>query len=313
MLAELVAGYWELAFLAYAVDVRNEAVVLAEQQEKVTREEIRAGASAPTSLNAVTYEISARREALLTAQLDFEKKSLELRRKLGLELSRRQVALRPAEPFEIGTEEWRVDEVLAASRRANRRLVALGLQRKLADVDVKAARNGMLPAIDVSLSGAIVGNGNTQDAAFAGVGAANGYEVMAGIRIDFELSGAAKAAHQAAAARRSRTEVERADLQRTLDAEVVGAVKAVTAARARVTLADKAIDVAEENVKVERQSFLAARSDNFRVMERQTQLIDSRLRRGRAVADYHTAVAQLQQLSGALLDHHGVAVRPLDR
>lgn len=310
MIAGVVTGYWELAFLAYAVDVRNEAVVLAEAHEKVTREQIRAGAAAPTDINATTFELATRREALLSAQLEFEKKSLELRRKVGLELSRRRVALRPAEAFEIGAEEWDVEDVLKRSRRANRRLLALGLQRKLAEVDVKVARNAMLPQVDLSLSGGILGTGRSQDEAFSGVGAANGYQVMAGLKVEFELSGAAKAAHGAALAKKARVEVDRADQARLLDAEVVGAVKAVTAARARVGLADKAIYVAEEAVKVEKQNFIAGRADNFAVMQRQSQLIEARLRRGRAVADYHTAVAQLQQLSGTLLEQHRVDVRP---
>ncbi len=310
MIAGVVTGYWELAFLGYAVDVRNEAVALAEAHEKVTREQIRAGAAAPTDINATTFELATRREALLTAQLEFEKKSLELRRKVGLELSRRRVALRPAEAFEIGAEEWDVEDVLKRSRRANRRLLALGLERKIAEVDLKVAKNAMLPQVDLNLSGGILGTGRSQDEAFSGVGAANGYQVMAGLKIEFELSGAARAARDAALAKKARVEVDRADQARILDAEVVGAVKAVTAARARVGLADKAIFVAEEAVKVEKQNFISGRADNFAVMQRQTQLIEARLRRGRAVADYHTAVAQLQHLSGTLLEQYRVDVRP---
>lgn len=310
MIFGVVAGYWELAFLGYSVDVRNEAVVIAEAQEKVTREQIRSGAAAGTEINAINFELATRREALLTAQLEFEKKSLELRRKIGLELSRRRVALRPAEAFEIGTEEWDVEEVLQRSRRANRRLLALGIQRKLAEVDLDVAKNGILPQVDLNLTGGLIGNGSTQDGAFSGLGAANGYEVMAGLKVEFEISGAARAARDAAAAKKSRVEVDRADQSRILDAEVVGAVKAVTAAGARVGLADKAIFVAEEAVKAERNNFITGRSDNFAVMQRQTQLIEARLRRGRAVADYHTAVAQLQQLSGVLLEQYRVDVRP---
>jgi outer membrane protein TolC len=310
MIANVVSSYWELAYLGYSVDVRNEAVVLAETHEKVTREQIRAGAAAPTEINAITFELATRKEALLTAQLEFEKKSLELRRKIGLELSRRKVALRPAEAFEIGAEEWDVEEVLKRSRRANRQLLALGLERKIAEVDLKVAKNGMLPQVDVSLSGGILGTGKSQDEAFAGVGAANGYQVMAGLKVEFEISGAAKAAAEAAAAKKARVEVDRADRSRILDAEVVAAVKAVTASRARVGLADKAIFVAEEAVKVEKQNFISGRADNFAVMQRQTQLIEARLRRGRAVADYHVAVAQLQQLSGVLLEQYRVDVRP---
>jgi outer membrane protein TolC len=310
MIFGVVAGYWELAFLGYSVDVRNEAVALVEAQEKVTREQIRAGAAAGTEINSINFELATRREALLTAQLEFEKKSLELRRRIGLELSRRRVALRPAEAFEIGAEEWDVEEVLQRSRRANRRLLALGIQRKLAEVDLNVAKNGMLPQVDLSLTGGLIGNGPNQDSAFTGIGSANGYELMAGLKVEFEISGAARAARDAAAAKKSRVEVDRADQARILDAEVVGAVKAVTASAARVGLADKAIFVAEEAVKAERNNFITGRSDNFAVMQRQTQLIEARLRRGRAVADYHTAVAQLQQLSGVLLEQYRVDVRP---
>lgn len=310
MIYNIVAGYWELAYLGYSVDVRNEAVVLAENQEKVTREQIRVGAAAPTEINAITFELATRREALLTAQLDFEKRSLELRRQIGLELSKRKVALRPAEAFEIGEEEWNVEDVLKRSRRANRRLLALGIERKLAEVDVGVAKNGMLPQIDLNLSGGLLGTGKTQDGAFSGLGAANGYQVMAGLKVEFELSGAARAAHEAALAKKAHVEVDRADQARTLDAQVVTAVKEVTAGRARVGLADKAIFVAEETVKVEKQSFIAGRADNFSVMQRQTQLIEARLRRGKAVVDYHTAVAQLQHLSGVLLEQYRVDVRP---
>jgi outer membrane protein TolC len=310
MIADVVTGYWELAFLGYAVDVRNEAVKLAEAQEKVTREQIRIGSAAPGDINATTFELATRREALLTAQLEFEKKSLELRRKVGLELSRRRVALRPAEAFDIGTEEWDIEEGPKRSRRANRRLLALGIERKIAEVDVKVAKNGMLPQVDLSLSGGVLGTGQTADGAFSGVGSANGYQVMAGLKVEFEISGAARAAHTAALAKKARVEVDRADQARILDAEVVGAVKAVTASRTRVELADKAIFVGEDAVRNERQNFINGRADNFAVMQRQTQLIEARLRRGRAVADYHTAVAQLQHLSGVLLEQYRVDVRP---
>jgi outer membrane protein TolC len=310
MIFNIVSGYWELAYLNEAVDVRNKALKFAEAQEKVTRALMREGNQPQNAINAITYEIATRKESLLAAQLEFEKKSLEMRKKLGLELSRRQIALRPAEALEIGADEWDIDDVLALSRKANRRLLALGIQRKIADVDVKVAKNAMLPQIDFTVSGGLVGSGNSPDAAFSGIGAANGYQFMAGLKVEFELSGAARSAHEAAVAKKGRIEVDRADLARTLDVEVVAAVKAVTAARTRVGLSDTAIYVAEENLKAEAAAFSSGRSDNFRIMERQTQLIEAQLRRARAVVEYHTAVAQLQQLGGFLLEQYKVNVRP---
>jgi len=132
---------------------------------------------------------------------------------------------------------------------------------------------------------------------------------MAGVTFSFELSGAAKAAHNAALARRHQLDVARVDIERQIDAEVVSSVKVLMSGRTRVALADKAIAIAEENVKAERAAFLANRSNNFQVMQRQTQLIEARLRRGRAVADYRVAVVQLQFLAGTLLDTYRIHVR----
>src|SRR6185295_8733293 len=80
--------------------------------------------------------------------------------------------------------------------------------------------------------------------------------------------------------------------------------------RTRVALADKAIGFAEDNVKAERANFLAQRSNNFQVMQRQVQLADARLSRARAVADHQIAVVDLQFLSGTLLDAYRIRVRP---
>ena len=125
-----------------------------------------------------------------------------------------------------------------------------------------------------------------------------------------EISGAAKAAHTAALAKRRRIEVDRLDAERQIDAQVVGAVKVVLGARTRVALSDKAIAIAEENIRAERASFQAQRSSNGQVMKMQTQLIEARLRRGRAVADYHEAVAQLQFQTGTLLDQYKIEAHP---
>ncbi len=111
-------------------------------------------------------------------------------------------------------------------------------------------------------------------------------------------------------AKRRRLDIDRADIERQIDAEVVNAVKAVTFARTRVMLSDKAIAVAEDNLKAERTSFFSGKATNFNVMQRQTELIEARLRRGRAVADYHIAVAQLQYLGGTLLEQYRINVRP---
>jgi outer membrane protein TolC len=312
MIRDLVAAYWDLAYAAYEVDVRALSLAEAKKQDQITRQEMRAGTAAQTALDTVTYEIAVRDEALITAKLEFEKKSLELRQKAGLEIGRRDIVVRPNEPFEITDEDWNVDDLLAKSHKVNRQLTSVALEKKIADVDVAVAHNAMLPQIDLTLSGAVTGTGDTSGAAFSGVSGADGfgYSVIAGVQMSFELSGAARAAHNAAVAKRHRLDIDRVDLERKLDAQVVSSVKSLMSGRTRVALTDKAIAIAQENVKSERASFLAQRSSNFQVFQRLAQVSDAQLKRGRAIADYHIAVAQLQYLSGTLLDAYRIHVRP---
>jgi outer membrane protein len=311
MLREVVGSYWELAYASYEVDTRAEALELAKKQEEMTRIELRAKTAAESSLTAVLYEVQIREEALLSAKTQWEKKSLELRKRAGLELSRRDLVMRPQDAFEAADDEWETEEVLKKARKSNRRMATLILQKRMADVDVKVAKNSMLPKVDVELSGALLGTGNTTDRAFTNAANSNGYEIMAGLTVQFDIGGAAKGSHDAALARRQRVEVDQADTARTLDTEVVAAVRAVKSARSRVASAEKAIQYAEDNVRAERAGYQAKLRTNFDVMQRQTELVNARLRRGRAIADYHLAVAQVQFLGGFLLEQYRVNVRPL--
>jgi outer membrane protein TolC len=310
LVRDLVVGYWDLALMSWEVDVRAQSLDLAQKQEQLTHEQIRAGAAPTNAANAVTYEIQIRKDKLLQAQLQLENKSLELRRKAGLELGRRDIAMKPAEPFAIGQDEFDVEEMLERSRTANRRLASIQLQKKMADIDVAVSASQVRPQVDLTVTGAILGNGEQASEAVGALGGVDGYEFMVGLQVQFEVSGGAARNREAAVGKRKRLDVEREDAQRQIDVAVVHSVHMVTSARTRVGLAEKAIIVAEENARAERASFMVNRTTNFNVMQRQTELMEARLRHGQAVADYHKAVAQLQFLSGLLLDQYRINVKP---
>ncbi|HEX4419417.1 MAG TPA: TolC family protein [Kofleriaceae bacterium] len=311
MIKDIVSAYWDLAYAAYEVDVRAEALEAAREQDRLTRQEMRAGTASQNSLDSVTYELAVRDEALLTSKLAFEQKSLELRRKAGLEIGRRDIVVRPADPLEIDNSDWNVDDVLAKSHKVNRQIASLVIEKKIADVDVDVAHNGLLPQIDLNLSGALTGTGATAGDSFGGVGGGNGfgYQVVAGLSMSFELSGSARAAHNAAVAKRRQVDITRIDTEHQIDSQVVSSVRTLVSDKTRIALMEKAIRIANENLKAERANFMASRSTNFQVMQRQTQVLEAELKRGRAVADHRIAVAQLQYLSGTLLDAYRVHVR----
>ncbi|HEY1551789.1 MAG TPA: TolC family protein [Kofleriaceae bacterium] len=313
LIKDLVSSYWELAYSTYEVDVRTKALELAQKQDLLTHEQLRAGAVQESALNAVKYELATRKDNMLQAETDMEKKSMELRQKCGLQLRQRDVVLHPSEDFTIGDEEFDIGEVLEKSRTSNRKLATIAIEEKLADVDVDVATDSAKGQIDLQVQGALLGNGDSVGTSFDSTGSFGGFQVSASLNMSFELSGAAKRARDAALAKRRRITIDRIDTVRQIESQTTLAVKGVATARERVALEKEAMDVAEENVRTERVNFIGGKADNFKVLQRQTELTDARLKFGRAVADYHIAVATLQYLSGYLLEQYGVDVHAHQR
>jgi outer membrane protein TolC len=315
LIKDLVSAYWELAYSTYEVDVRTKALELAQKQDLLTHEQYRLGAVQESALNATKYELATRKDTLLQAQTDMEKKSMDLRQKAGLQLRQRDVVLHPAEDFTngVGEEEFDIGEVLEKSRTSNRKLATIAIEEKLADVDVDVATDAAKGQIDLQVSAALLGNGDSVGTSFDSTGSFGGYQISASVNMSFELSGASKRARDAALAKRRRITIDRVDTIRQIESQTTLSVKAVATARERVSLEKEAMEVAEENVRTERVNFIGGKADNFKVLQRQTELTDARLKFGRAVADYHIAVATLQYLSGYLLEQYGVDVHTHQR
>lgn len=307
MVKDVIHAYYELQYAAYEVEIRAEALKLAKGQEDLTRQEIRAGVSPKTQLDTVLYEISNREGDLLKAKQALVKQSLDLRRKIGLKIDHHNLVMRPSEPMEIGSEEWDEDETIARAHHANKRLAALEFQRKAANIDVSVAKDQTLPQLDATLSGAILGVGADPGKALNALGGVSGFQVMAGLSFDVELGGGANKGVQAAQGRAKKIDIDRDDMERQIDVDVSNAVSTVNIARKRVEFADTAIVVANENANAEKLNFMANHTNNFQVMQRQTQLIESQLKRGRAIVDWRIAVADLQYLSGMLLEQYGIS------
>jgi outer membrane protein len=314
LVKDLVTAYWELAYSTYELDVRVKALELAKKQEDLTHEQIRAGAAQESALRQVKYELMTREDSKLQAESDVAKKSMDLRQKVGLQVARRDVVLHPAEDLMggIGNEEFDVGEILEKARVSNRKLATIAIEGKLADLDVKVADDASKAQLDLQLQGAFLGNGESAAESLGSV-FSTGYQVSASLNFSWEVGSAAKRGRDAAESKRRRVNIDRADTLRQIESQTALAVQQVHAARQRVDLETEAMQVAELNAHDEKMNFVAGKADNFKVLQRQTELTEARLKYGRAVVDYHIAVAQLQYLSGYLLPQYGIDVRTHQR
>jgi outer membrane protein TolC len=309
-LKEALTDYWELAYSNRELDIRFQAIELAKKQMKITHDQARAGTVSSTAIDQVRSDLYEREAAFEKTQIDVEARSMELRRKAGLDLQKRGTVLKPGEAYDIGEDEFDITEVLQRAKTTNRKLASLVVEQRMADVDIEVAADAMKPQVDLTATGALVGIGETSGDSVGGLGKGDGYQLSLGLSVQWEVSGAARKGRDAAQAKKKRLGIDLEDASRQIETNTVLAVKQVSAARRRVELSRKAEAVSDTNVRSEKELFIAGRTTNYNVMQRQASLITARLNLARAIADYHLAVIQLQYLSGTLLDQYGVDVKP---
>src|SRR6185369_11659481 len=98
------------------------------------------------------------------------------------------------------------------------------------------------------------------------------------------------------------------DARARLAVRATRAVQRAKAAVASIALGDLAIGLAEQNVTAEQKRFELGKSTNFDVLRRQEELEQARLRHAAAIADYLTARADLDGLTGAILGRFGIVM-----
>jgi outer membrane protein TolC len=310
LVRDLVVGYWELTYDSAVLTVERDGAELARKQVQITAEVVRAGLQPASAVKRAELEVALREEAMLRAEQAISDQSLALRRMAGLELSPDARTLVPTDALELPTTTVNLDDALAAATQHSPSIIAKDLEQRSADVDVDVAHNALLPRLDLDLSGAVIGTGDSLDQAAGHVGDGQAYQVTAGLSLQWDLGGAAGAVNAAARVHRVRLDAERADLDHQLTAAVISTVRQLDSARRRVALSQVAVEVGEDALRSEVVAFQNGRSTNVAVFQREGELADARLRFARAQVDATEASVVLQYLTGDLLERYGVEVLP---
>jgi len=308
-LRELVTSYWTVAFARATLNVRLQSQKLAKEQHDLTQKMHQRGAVPDGALKAAAYGLALREEATLRAHRDLENASMMLRRLAGLELGPDQIELVPTDPIlAVDRRTWEMDDVLTTAIARNPRIAAARLGVELAEVEVRVRSNAMLPNVDVNASAGAVGVGSGIAGSIDSLGSVRSYQVSAGVSLNWEIGGAARAAAKASRIERTTAKRSVKDVERDVIASVVLSVHEIRAARKRIEVASRAIELAQSNFATEQALFRADRSSNVVVFERQTELDEARLLEARAAIEYRIAITTVEYLTGDILESYGVEV-----
>ena len=334
--AAVEQSYWTLLAARREVEVRAEAVTLAEEQLSETGARIESGMAPEKEISQPRAELERRRGELLAASEAATRAENTLKLLILGEGSEADVALWsdrlvPAESTEAALELPDVAAAMARALAARPELRALEARLERRRAESALARDAVKPALDAVVSYDRYGLAGRRNPASQPAPGAPSYvppalEGNLGDSFDRLRDGdfedtrvallfglplgnrAARANAEIAKSGERQAAAELAGLRKAIRTEVLDAVAALDTAAQRIEAARSAREAAAVQLESERDRYGAGMSTNFLVLTRQNDLSRARLDEIAASTDYRRARTALARVTGALLDERGITV-----
>lgn len=169
IVARVQRAYWDLVFALRDVQIRREAVDLAQTQLERNRRMVNEGTLAPIELVSVEVELERRNENVLTATEAVTRAENALKQLIlgDRAASQWNKAIIPTDAPEMRDEHYQLSDVVAAAFVNRTELAQNHLQQEINSVDVRYFENQTKPQVDLlaqyttnGLSGTVTSTAN---------------------------------------------------------------------------------------------------------------------------------------------------------
>lgn len=305
----VISAYWDLVLAEQTVAITQASLDLARERLRVTRIGADGGKVPRSEIPAVLQIIATREEDVLNGELAVLNASIAMRRAAGMPVGAGDLGLRVPTDLDTKDQPFVLGELVDRAFAASPELAQLAKQDASATIDVEVAENGLLPQLDAALTVGTSGLGDSFADATRDMAKSKSIVVTGSLTFQQSLG-----RHDALGRTREQRELKRkltvtaADLHFQIAQTMSRAVAQLELARRRVTLSQRAIELANENIKIETDRFNLGKATNFDVLNRLEELRQAELRKAQALIDWHKAEVVIQALTGDLLPMYGIAV-----
>jgi outer membrane protein TolC len=322
-------AYWALVAAGESLDVALQSRSLAQELLELNRRKVEVGTLAPIEITQAEAGVAEREEAVIVAEA--ARRDAEDRLRAFMAIPREdprwrqplQPTLQPEFQEEQVDVERRIEQALATRPELSsaRRILR---SRELSE---RVSRRQVRPSLD--LTGTVAPAGNNVDVLPGPdgiLGTIDDVDVVRGfgesvsevpdfenyrwsVGLNFILplrNREAKANAAIASLERQRAQLQIANLEQTVRVEVRTAGRGVTSGAERIAAARKNVELQERKLDAERKKFENGMSTSFEVLTFQTDLANAQLRLIQALIDYQVARAELERVTGTLLEARGM-------
>ena len=334
LVRDLMIGYWDLLFAKKDLQNKRYSLELAGQQLELTQAQVRAGKLSPVDAKVIEQSLAARESELIAAEQLLLDRSVDLRLKMGQQLTNRPVlgVLPATDPvladsgaldvtdeiarvvannpqirqLELALATRRLDELEAANARLPQLDLTLNFNPRGVSIDTAPQQNQGTPAVRGSWANAFR-NFVTDDVREKGLLA--DYSISGNLQLTWDVQNrGAKARHEQVLLEMRKAEINLELQRQTLASSVIRFHSTMRAAEKRVQVAQLAVGLAEQNLAAEQARFRVGRKTNYDVLFRIDELAKARAQALSAQIEVLKAKINLQSLTGEILSGYGLAL-----
>lgn len=285
--------YWSWVAAGLNYNVVKNLLELAEVRVEATRERVKEGASPPIDFVEAQSQVSSREEALAKARRDFEKEAISLSLYLWVnefDLYTPSIKNLPDKiPEPIGLKTEIVEGHIQSSVLLRPEVALLEIDAKRENINLKLARNELLPKLDLELLP--TQNLNNFD---------DGTNVRGSLVLDVPLYPLkAKSQILKAKTKLQKNILSQKQLQAEISNEIKDAVSYLETSRERIIKSRQAFEQLNQLAEAERLRFRYGNSNLFLLNQREmsaaqaeTKLIDALSDHQKALANYRYSIGE---------------------
>jgi outer membrane protein TolC len=305
----VISAYWDLVLAERSVAITQASLDLARERLRVTQIGADGGKIPRSEIPAVLQIIATREEDVLNGELTVLDRSIALRRATGLPIGAGELGLRVATDLDTKDAPLDLGQLVDRAYAASPELAQLAKQDASATLDIEVTENGLLPQLDAALQLGPTGTAQTFGDSWQNLAELKSISIAGSLTFSQSLG-----QNEVRGRVREQRELKRKlvvngiDLRAQIAQTMTRAVAQLELARRRLVLSQRAIDLANENIKIETDRFNLGKSTNFDVLNRQEDLRQAELRKTQALIDWHKAEIVVHALTGDILPMYGISV-----
>ena len=301
--------YSELFFAIQDLEVKKKSLALARNLLRRNKIQVEVGSLAPIEIIQAEASVATREADVITAERQVRDNDDRLKRALNLPKNFRawDVQILPTDTPNVirRAPDIRKSYGMALKDRPDYAQAKLDIENK--NIQVKFAKNQLLPTLD--LTGSIALNGLSEEfgEAVDDFGRGEFYQWVVGFKVEFPLR------NRAAKSTLTRRKLETAqallslkNLEQQILLEVREAVRGILTAQKRVTATRAARVLTERQLDAEEKRLAVGLSTIFKVLEFQEDLATARSTETRAITDQIKSLVTFRRVTGQTLTHHRV-------